>query len=338
MNHFARYILFCLFSFCACLVFAQAQLQSSMYWAVPTQYNPAMAGCDSAINLIVSHRLQWTGLNSAPQRTFIAGDSPYQFGKKRVGFGVSLLQDKTKYFESTLTSGQVSYSINLWGGRLALGAQLGGVRLKFNGNKIRNLDEGFAANNDSIQNPDYEILPDSLPRNDVSGSSFDVGLGVYYERKIHNTEFYGGVSLLHLNEAALSANTTGQNGYAKEVFHLPNTIYFVVGCNINLNNALCIIQPSIFIKSNQKVKEADFTLRATFKNRFWGGVSYRTSDAIVLMAGATIKSFRLYYSYDIGIGGVAKTAKGSHEIMASYSFKMELEKKKKHPHKSIRLL
>ena len=113
MKKLVRYIFLCLMILCFAPLRAQADIQTSMYWAVPTQFNPSMAGCDSAINVIVSHRLQWTGLDKAPQRTFIAGDSPYQFGNKRLGFGVGLLQDRTKYFESSTTSGQASYYYNV---------------------------------------------------------------------------------------------------------------------------------------------------------------------------------------------------------------------------------
>lgn len=343
MKKLVRYIFLCLMILCFAPLRAQADIQTSMYWAVPTQFNPSMAGCDSAINVIVSHRLQWTGLDKAPQRTFIAGDSPYQFGNKRLGFGVNLLQDRTKYFESSTTSGQASYSLKLFGGRLAVGLQFGAVRMKFNGSRISSFADGFGESSsteasDTIPNPDYETLRDSLPHSDVSGSGFDIGLGLYYERKVRNSVFYGGFSVMHLNEPALITTTTGQNGYQKEVFRLPSTIYFIAGCNIYINNALFVIQPSVLVRSNSSVTETDFTLRTTFKNRFWCGVSYRTNDALILMAGANIKAFRLYYSYDMGISGIAKTSKGSHEFMASYSYKMELEKKKRHPHKSIRLL
>lgn len=322
---------------------AQADIQTSMYWAVPAQFNPAAAGADSAVNIIVSHRMQWTGLNSAPQRTYFSGDSPYMLGKTRIGFGASLLQDRTKYFESTTTSGQISYSLKLWGGRLALGAQFGGVRLKFNGSKISSKFDGYgdgasSAANDSIPNPDYEVLGDSLPTSDVSGSGIDIGLGAYYEKRFKKADFYTGFSVMHLNEPSLKNTTSGQNVYEKEVFSLPTTIYLLAGCNIYINNALFVIQPSMLFRSNKNVNSFDFTLRATYKQLVWGGVSYRSNDAIVLMAGAKIKSFRLFYSYDLGTAGIAKTSKGSHEVMASYSFKMELEKKKKHPHKSIRLL
>lgn len=82
----------------------------------------------------------------------------------------------------------------------------------------------------------------------------------------------------------------------------------------------------------------DCTLRATYNRRFWGGVSYRYDDAVTVMAGANIKSVRIGYAYDIGISSWSKSSKGSHEVMATYVMDINLDKKKRAPQKSIRLL
>ena len=73
-------------------------------------------------------------------------------------------------------------------------------------------------------------------------------------------------------------------------------------------------------------------------HKFWGGVTYRPKDAVVLMVGADVGAVRLGYSYDIGVTPLAKASHGSHELMVTYSYKLDLDKRKQHAHKSIRIL
>ena len=87
-----------------------------------------------------------------------------------------------------------------------------------------------------------------------------------------------------------------------------------------------------------KTAWVDCTLRASYSQRFWAGISYRYDDALTVMAGANIKSVRIGYAYDIGISSWSKSSKGSHEVMATYVMDINLDKKKRAPQKSIRLL
>ena len=98
------------------------------------------------------------------------------------------------------------------------------------------------------------------------------------------------------------------------------------------------MQPSVLVKTTFLATQVDVTLRATWNKRFWGGVTYRNGDAVVVMVGADIKTIRLGYAYDIGISPLAKASDGSHEILATYTLEFELDKKRKHPSKSIRIL
>jgi hypothetical protein len=84
--------------------------------------------------------------------------------------------------------------------------------------------------------------------------------------------------------------------------------------------------------------QTDYTLRATYDHKFWGGVTYRPGDAVVMMVGADVGNIRLGYAYDIGISPLAKASNGSHELMVTYSYKIDLDKQKQHSHKSIRIL
>lgn len=307
------------------VMMAQNEAQSSQYWAVPTSFNAAMAGCDSALHVTAYDRMQWVGVEGAPKTFYASADMPIQMGRRRLGAGVSVMNDKAGLFTTTHVNLQLSVSLRLWGGRMAIGLQPGFVNQAFDGSGI------------SVPSGEPWGTGDELPTGTVAGKGFDLGLGVYYERGM----WYGGLSMLHLTETELKL---GNSAYSK----LQKTAFFLAGGNIPIKNTLFIIQPSVLVKTVMSKTQTDVTLRMTYDwgerhqgkgtRRFWGGLTFRPEDAVVVMVGADVGAVRLGYSYDIGISALARESNGSHEIMATWTMPIELEKRLKHPRKSIRIL
>lgn len=297
-------------------IHAQNEAQTSMYWATPTLYNPATAGADSALHVSAFDRMQWVGVEGAPQTFFVAVDAPLRIGRKRLGAGFSVLNDQAGLFQTTYVNAQFDVSLSLWGGRLALGLQPAFVNQTFNGSEVY-LPSGDA----------WDSSDPSIPHSEVSGKAFDLGLGAFYEWG----RWYGGVSVQHLNSAELEM---ADYAYSQ----LETTLYFHAGGNIPLKRTLFILQPSVLVKTTFQFTQYDFTVRALWNQKFWGGVSFRPSDAVILMVGANIGSVSLGYAYDIGISRFGMASGGSHEIMAGWSMPIELDKRTRHGHKSIRIL
>lgn len=297
-------------------VFAQNEVQTSMYFATPTLYNPATAGSDSALNISAFNRMQWVGVTNAPQTFFAALDMPFKLKDRRIGFGASVLNDKAGLFSTTQLEAQLSMSYKLWGGRLAFGLQGGMV------------NQGFAASDIHIPDGDaWEATDDALPSGDVSAMTFDGAFGAYYERGW----WYGGLSVQHLIAGVIDLD---ESAYSQ----LEKTYFFHAGGNIPIKRSLITLQPSVLVKSILHTTQADYTFRITYDGKFWGGATFRPGDAVVLMVGANVGTVRLGYAYDIGISPLAKASHGSHELMASYSYHIDIDKKKQHSHKSIRIL
>ena len=295
---------------------AQNEVQSSMYWAVPTLYNPATAGIDTALHVTAFDRMQWVGVENAPQTFFVSADLPVKFMKRAHGVGVSITHDKAGLFTTTYFDGDYACRMQLWGGLLQAGVQLGLVNQGFDGSGIY-IPDGDA----------WEPGDDALPSGSVSAMAFDMGVGAYYQRGW----WWGGVSALHLTKPQIDLD---EYAYSE----LERTYYFHAGGNIPIKRTLFLVQPSVLVKTTFLATQVDVTLRATWNKRFWGGVTYRNGDAVVVMVGADIKTIRLGYAYDIGISPLAKASDGSHEILATYTLEFELDKKRKHPSKSIRIL
>ncbi len=298
------------------VVCAQNEPQTSMYWAVPTLYNPAAVGCDSALHVSAFDRMQWVGVKNAPRTFFASLDMPFKFKKVRNGVGAMVMNDKAGLFNTTQLGLQYSYSLNLVYGRLALGLQAGMVNQGFSGGEIY-IPDGDA----------WDPSADGLPSGDVSAMAFDCGFGAYYEWRW----LYGGLGVQHLAESTIELD---EYAYTQ----LKRAYYFSAGCNIPVKRSLFTVHPSLLVKTTLQAVQYDYTLRATYDHKFWGGMTYRPKDAVVLMVGADVGAIRLGYAYDIGISPLAKASNGSHELMVTYSYKLDLDKQKQHAHKSIRIL
>lgn len=313
-----------LLSFCAWLltllfspaVRAQQDTQQSMYWASPTAFNPATAGCDSALHITAFDRMQWVGVRGAPQTFFVSADLPVMLGRKRTGLGLSILNDKAGLFTTTLVNAQLNYSMKLFGGRLALGAQPAFVNQAFDGSGV------FIPSGEA-----WDASDDAIPTGEVSGMAFDLGAGAYYEWKY----LYAGLSAQHL-----LASQVELEEYAYTEFS--PTFYFYAGGNIPLKHTLFILQPSLLVKSTFQFTQYDITLRTLWNNKFWGGITYRPGDAMVLMVGADIEHIRLGYAYDVPLSQMSLAGGGSHELLATYTLHIDLDKQKRRGNKSIRIL
>ena len=298
------------------VVFAQQDTNESMYWATPTLYNPASAGSDSALHITAFDRMQWLGVEDAPQTFFVSADMPVMLGRKRTGLGLSILNDQAGLFTTTYVNAQFNYSFKLWGGRLAVGLQPGFVNQTFAGGEVY-IPSGEA----------WDAADDAIPTGDVSGMAFDPSAGVYFEKGW----FYGGLSGQHLMGSEIEL---ADYAYSE----LTPTFYFHAGGNIPLKHTLFILQPSVLIKSTFQFTQYDFTVRTLYNQRFWGGLTYRPGDAVVVMVGADINHVRLGYAYDIPISQMGLAGGGSHEVLATYTLHIDLEKNKSRGTKSIRIL
>lgn len=295
---------------------AQNDPQISMYWAVPTLYNPAAGGQDSSLHISAFDRMQWVGVENAPQTFFFGADLPFKFLKREQAAGLILMNDAAGLFTTTTFGLQYAWKTRLWGGQLSVGLQGGAVNQSFNGSKVY-IPDGDA----------WEPSDDALPTSNVSAMAFDCAAGLYYSRGM----FYGGLSAQHLTAASLELSD-----YAYS--ELERIYYFQLGGNIPIKRTLFIVQPSVLVKTDLASTQVDYTLRATYDHRLWGGVTYRPTDAVVLQVGLDLKNLRLGYAYDIGTSALAQVSGGSHELMATYTVKLDLGKKEKHKHKSIRIL
>jgi len=319
---------------------AQFDTQLSNYWAAISYYNPAYAGQTGNLEATLLSRVQWLGIENAPRTTILTAQMPYSLLGKVQGFGASMYNDRSGLFSVSMYSGQYAWKKKMWKGNFSVGIQVGYINQSFDGTKVE-------IPQDDYHNPDDEAIPKSL----VSGTSLDFALGFFFSKE----KWFAGLSVNHL--LAPTLNLTD-----KYVFEIPRSYYFTAGYNIQLNNPLLKLQPALLVKTMEmsslyldgdslieKVEtnmvkamlrntQIDVSVRLIYNKQFWGGLSWRKGDALILMLGGKFKMIEAGYAYDFPISRIIKESTGSHEVFIRYSMDINLNKGIKNKHKSVRLL
>lgn len=305
---------------------AQVDAQLTQYFEVPNYYNPSAIGTIDFIKIRGDMRMQWVGIENAPQSIALAADMPLKFLNQKFGVGLVMQNETMGLYSNMVLGAQLGYKFKLLKGEFSAGVQVGLLNQQFKGTEV------FIPDNDDY----HESADDAIPTTDIGGNAFDLGVGVFYTHKL----FWAGVSCTHLTSPTITLNAeSGEGGNEKNYeFKADRTLYFMAGSNIPLKNTLFEIIPSVLVKSDFSFITGEITGRVRYNKFLSAGIGYRYDDAIMAMIGAEYKNFYLGYSYDYHMSEIAKASSGSHEIMLGYKLKLDLSEKNKNKHKSIRIM
>ncbi len=307
-------------------VYSQVDAQFTQYYAIPTYYNAAATGETDFVRMRGGSRLQWMGIDNAPRTFVLTADMPFKFIGKRFGVGLNMQQESLGLYKNMDLGLQLSYKHKLFGGVLSAGLQVGIINETFKGSEV------YLPDDDDY----HESTDDAIPTQDLSGTSLDLGVGVYYTHKM----FWAGVSCQHVNSPTITFNSESGEGTNEKnyEFQAGRILYFMAGSNIPVKNTLFEVIPSVMVKSDFTFTTAEITGRVRYRKFLSMGLGYRYDDAISVVIGAEIKNFYLGYSYDYPTSAISKASSGSHEIFAGYSLKLDLSDKNRNKHKSIRIM
>ena len=206
-----------------------------------------------------------------------------------------------------------AYRFKLWGGHLAVGVSAGTLEQKFDGSKVEAEESTDAA----------------FPSSEVDGMGLDLTAGLHYAHRL----FHAGLSVMHLTAPTIEL------GESHEI-KIDPTYYFSGGCNIQLKNPLLSIQPSMQVMTDLQAWRADVTIRGTYtydEKRYYAGITYSPITSVAVLLGGEINNVSFGYAYEIFTSGVG-FIHGSHDLYVGYVMDLDLFKKGKNKHKSIRIL
>lgn len=307
------YILVILLMCSAVKVHAQYDPSFSHYYDMETSFNPASAGKDTKLNVVAAYGLDMAGFEHNPQTAYASADMPFYFMKSYHGVGLRFMNDKIGLFTHTMLDAQYAYRFKLLGGKMAVGLQAGFISEDFDGSKV-----------------DVEESNDpALSTSSLSGNTFDLALGLYYSQKY----WYAGFSVQHLMAPLV---TLGDNNELK----IDRTYYLTSGGNIPFRNPFLCVKPSFLVRTDGVSWRGDITGRLVYTHgsrMLYVGAGYSPTISATVMVGGSFHGVVLGYSYEIYTSAI-NPGNGSHELFIGYQHDINLVKKGRNKHKSVRIL
>ncbi len=282
----------------------------SQFYATPLQLNPAFAGITYAPRITFNHRNQWAGLNNA----YVTYAASYEQSLENLNSGIG-------FIVMTDNAGDGIYRTNqfnaVYGYKVAIRRDLFvkfGVQAGILQNSVAWEKLTFGDQIDPVtgptEGPSGEVIPESLNR-----SNLDLSAGVLF----YSDKFYGGVAVNHLNSPDQSLLNVNENLSVG----LPLRLVVHGGAEFELergNNRKrpSFISPNISYNRQAGFEQINAGAYAGF-DRFFAGLWYRhagsNQDAVIGLVGFREGIFRIGYSYDFTISGLAASnTGGTHEI------------------------
>ena len=292
---------------------AQYDPSFSHYFDMETSFNPASAGKQPKINVTAAYAMDMTGFEHNPQTAYAAADMPFYALRSYHGAGVLFMNDRLGLFTHMRLTAQYAYKFKLLGGQLSVGLQAGLISEKLDGSKADLADSGDPAFNSA----------------QLSGNAVDLGAGIYYTLK----DFYAGISVQHITSPLVKLGDNNE-------LPIDKTYYLSGGYNIKLHNPFLTIKPSVLVKTDMVAWRADVTGRLVYSHDnklLYGGLSYSPANSVTMLVGGSFHGIVLGYSYEFYTSGL-NPGNGSHELFVGYQQDINLVKKGKNKHKSVRIL
>ena len=292
---------------------AQYDVSFGHYFDLEPSFNAAAVGKESKINIALDYALDLAGYEHNPQTMYAAADMPLYFLKTYHGVGLQFMNDKLGLFSHQRLMVQYALKFKLLKGMFSVGVAAGLLSETFDGSKLDLEDSNDPAFSSSK----------------LEGNGFDLGVGLYYTHR----NWYVGASAQHLTAPTVSL---GERNELK----VDPTFYLTGGYNIKLRNPFLTIKSSVLARTDLVGYRADVTARLVYTNEskmMYAGVGYSPTNSVTFMLGGNFHVIMLGYSYEMYTSAI-NPGNGSHELFLGYQVDINLTKKGKNKHQSVRIL
>jgi len=261
--------------------------------------NPAYAGSRDVLSASILYRDQWVGIDGAPASGALSVNSPLR--NERIGVGLILLNEKIGPTMQTQCYGNYSYRVINGENKLLLGIRAG--------------IQYYSSNLKDIQTN----IPDPVFSGVINYILPDFGLGLYF----FNKNYFISASIPYL--LTVTGSNSG-NGY-KAINDATDYNYLISG-GVSFKTEYITFKPSLLLQYKpQTPAQIDLTLLGyMFNEKIGFGFTYRSQDAIVLMAEVQVNPMIcIGYSYDYPVGNLSVYSSGSHELYLRYELNYKVK-------------
>ncbi|MBS1556020.1 MAG: type IX secretion system membrane protein PorP/SprF [Bacteroidetes bacterium] len=272
---------------------AQQKPQFTQYMFNGLVINPAYAGADEALSLTLIDRHQWVGVENAPTTQTLAAHTLVR--KKKVGVGLSVINDKIGVYQNINALGSFAYHIQTGkDSYLSMGLQAG-----FNNNRANYLSLQGNSNDPNLASS-------------INETYFDFGFGIYFR----SPRFHMGLSSPQFVPKQIVVDQSAN-------LKIGDTHYFLFSkYRIPLSHNWDL-EPSTLVKYVPALPLSyDVNLNLIYRRILTTGFSYRGNESVDFLLRAQVSpQLQFGYAYDYPIGPTTKLGSGSHELMVNYVFK-----------------
>jgi type IX secretion system PorP/SprF family membrane protein len=312
-----KYILVFVILLVSTITYAQQMVMYSQYMTNGYLINPAMGGKDLDFNLKMGYRNQWVGFEGAPKTYYLSGHTALGLKNDSLsykgfhGVGGFVYNDRTGPLDRSGVNLSYAYHVPISSTVFASLGAFGGVKqYRLDADRIRLADNSNDLDPVTRAGSQQSFMP-------------DLSIGAY----IRSEDFFVGLSLFQVFNQRMF-------NYEQPQAYMNNRLYqhmfFTAGYAQDITENFTLV-PSVLVKYVKGTPlQTDFNLRANytlnsggeFKDKVWAGASYRTHDAVVVMAGISfMRNYDLSYAYDITRSDIRKYSAGSHELVVGYRFR-----------------
>jgi type IX secretion system PorP/SprF family membrane protein len=277
---------------------AQQDPQFTQYMFNTLYYNPAFSGLEGVTKFTAIHRSQWAGYQptvgsgGAPTTQIVTGTMP--IFKINGGFGGYIMNDRLGPQNNLEAQMSFAYHLPVADGKLSIGLR-GGIY-----SQTIDFDKYIATD------PDDPLL---APSGKVPQTKPDLAAGVFYKRE----KYYAGVSFTHLIKSTFDFGV-GQRSTLQSHMYFTGGYFYDVSFDLRF-------QFMTLVKTDFTKTSFDIGGIAYLRDTMWGGLSFRQSEAAILLLGYSFmkdKSLKLGYGFDYIIKDQAAKEPTSHEFMLTY--------------------
>jgi type IX secretion system PorP/SprF family membrane protein len=269
----------------------------TQYMFNPFVLNPAIAGTSNFFQIRSTHRFQWAGFTDAPVTNSLSMFGPVSGKNLDMGYGGTVYVDATGPTRRSGLRGAFAYSIPINDEiHLSFGAALGLMQFKIDGTQITGMRPEPT---DDIKSVQSFFQPDGM-------------LGVY----LYRTDFQVSFSADNLFNNKFDVDPEAV-GVSKLKRH-----FYLMGAYTYIFNRTWSAEASTMFKAVTPVPvQMDISSRVIYQKTAWFGISFRTQEAISVLAGYIFsKKIYIGYSFDYNLTAIQQYSLGSHEIMIGYRF------------------
>lgn len=282
-------------------VFGQQDMALTHFFYNKMLFNPGATGIDEGICGSLLYRNQWDKVNGAPNSAVFNAEANLERWAP-IGAGITFAHDAIGFNRTNNMQLNLSYHATTSAGILGVGVGLGFNNFGLNPNWV----------------PPSTLLDPTLPVGS-SATQFDMNAGLYWKGLSETVPYYVGLSATHLTAPSMeqaSILAAGQN----VTFNVARHYYFMGGVTFDAGqNGKVDVQT--MVQSDLVKTSVNLNARYIYNNMFYGGLGYRTSDAISVMAGfIPFKGAAISYSYDLSIHKLSSISRGTHELMVKYCY------------------